>query len=467
MFIKRVFLRNFKNFLGDNSFKFDKLTLVTGDNGSGKTTITVDALLFAIYGYASQSLDKLPTKEHPGNCLVRVEFTSGSDEYIVEREIPSKLRIFKNGSEVKRANLSEKQAYLNEMFKNVEYFRKFRMIDTSAGINLLEEGKTSLRKTLLSFDDDIFKTVRQLLLDKKRERETFNKDKVGFKFVPSAKKLERVNRYISNNTTKLSNIEKTEKNALADINKLHTSKGKIQQSISTVSSQQEKLASISGTCPTCFGTVDEKHKNTIIDSLEQGIERCHCDLEAINEDFIVCKKALDVITEEKLKINKTTYRAREVKGKLETALKQADFKYTKKDVVIADRAIKELDKFYSDYLVKQISVLEPIINSVLEKIGFSLSFTPDFDIVLKRAGQSYTYKELSLGQRLIVSIAFKLALLIERNEEGIIVADEGFSSLSEDNLNYIFKLFKDFPFQLVSVIHRFSTEDEEVKVINL
>ena len=103
----------------------------------------------------------------------------------------------------------------------------------------------------------------------------------------------------------------------------------------------------------------------------------------------------------------------------------------------------------------------------LERIEFKITFKDDFDIVLHKEGEEYSYKDLSTGQKLILSIALKIAILLERNEKGILVADEGLSSLDGENLEYIIKLFKDFPFQLMAVVHRFSTEGDYVNKIEL
>jgi len=157
--------------------------------------------------------------------------------------------------------------------------------------------------------------------------------------------------------------------------------------------------------------------------------------------------------------------------KLETRLKQKEFKYTQKDIEIVQSALKELDRISSNYLVRSIKVLEPIINSVLEKIDFKLEFDVDgknkLDIRLFKGYKEFNYKDLSAGQKLLLQIAFKLALLLERGQEGIIIADEGFSSLDRENLLHVLRIFEQYPFQLVMVLHHFSEIPGGIKIINL
>jgi len=173
-------------------------------------------------------------------------------------------------------------------------------------------------------------------------------------------------------------------------------------------------------------------------------------------------------TERLRKINNDhLVKIRGLKDRLETAIKQKNFKYTKKDVLVMDKCIKELDNFYGYFITEWIKTLEPIINSILDKIGFKITFKNDFDLVLSKDGEEYSYKDLSTGQRLILSIALKLSILLERNERGLLIADEGLSSLDETNLDYIIKLFNDLPFQLIAIIHRFETEQENINIISL
>jgi len=153
----------------------------------------------------------------------------------------------------------------------------------------------------------------------------------------------------------------------------------------------------------------------------------------------------------KEKINKLKY-------KLENIIKRKDYKWTTNDVEIIKQAIKELDNFSSYYITEWIKILEPIINDILTKINFQVSFEinekGNIDVNLLRNGEVYNYKDLSAGQRLVVSISFQLALLLENTQEGFIIADEGFSNLDIENLKLILELFKNLPFQLLCVIHR-------------
>jgi len=90
-----------------------------------------------------------------------------------------------------------------------------------------------------------------------------------------------------------------------------------------------------------------------------------------------------------------------------------------------------------------------------------------FTIALQKDDIPYKYKDLSTGQKLILQIGFKLALLIEQNKTGIIIADEGLSSLDEGNLLHVVDIFENLPFQLFMVLHHCPELPESIKIIDL
>ena len=160
-----------------------------------------------------------------------------------------------------------------------------------------------------------------------------------------------------------------------------------------------------------------------------------------------------------------------LREKLNNRLKQKEYVYTTKDAILIKEAINYLDNFISFYMKEWLKHIEPIINSIITNIGFTISFIindkKEFEFILTREDKQYKYKDLSNGEKLILSIAFQLSLLLEKNETGLIIADEGFSSLDEDNLNLVFDLFKNLPFQLLCIIHRIDDISINVNVINL
>jgi DNA repair exonuclease SbcCD ATPase subunit len=168
------------------------------------------------------------------------------------------------------------------------------------------------------------------------------------------------------------------------------------------------------------------------------------------------------------KLNKITRAIEKIQNRFKL---QDYYKYTNKDVAIVQKALQELDNLSSYYLTESLKIFEPIINSILNKINFNVKFKINdknkFDIALDKDGTEYSYDDLSEGQKLLVQIAFKLALLLERGEEGIVIADEGLSSLDFDNLDHVLTIFKNLPYQLFIVLHNLETVPVDVQIIDL
>ena len=186
MYLKSITLNNIRNFSGTHTFQFDKLNIIDGPNGAGKTTLGLDSILFGLYGYHDQALEKIITKGK-NNGQVMLEF----DDVIVTRKYPTEITI--NNGDVTLVNNKEKQKYLNTIYKNIDYFRKFRMLDVQRGINILEGGKAALVKTLLSFNQEYFNNIKQSLLNKKQLRNEYSQTKVIYNHYPSEARLNLLN----------------------------------------------------------------------------------------------------------------------------------------------------------------------------------------------------------------------------------------------------------------------------------
>jgi len=219
-------------------------------------------------------------------------------------------------------------------------------------------------------------------------------------------------------------------------------------------------------------------KESIIKERLQKVEQFKEDIKNLEQENIDLaediKNTKEILAQDKEVRNKLLPKKEKIqslKVRLENRLKQRQFIYTKKDVIVVKKAIEELDKLSSVYLVETVGSLEPIINSVLERIGFQLSFDCDikgkFNIILTKEDVQYKYSDLSCGQRLILQIALKLALLMQQNKSGLILSDEGLSALENNNLEDIINLFKELNFQLIFVLHRASIEDNEVNIIKI
>lgn len=473
MLINKITLSDFKNFKGIHEFTFNKLNLISGENGAGKSTIALHSLLFALFGYSEVKLSELPTRNYKGaNTYVQVDLDYLGNNYIITRTIPTAVSIKLNGFDLTFANNQLKQAELDRLFRGVDYFRKFRMIDIKDSINILEDGQAGLRKTLVSFNDyEAISKIRGRLQIKKHERALLNKDQaVVYTHAPSEKRYEALGIKLLNVTENLNVLEKEIQDNEAHLNTIVYKRNRINDNKINLVKNRDSIM-VDSACPTCKQTLPTATKHDLLNDIAQQLKDSSTLLQQIIDD---CTSQGEVVTylksNKKSLIDKHTKLTR-FRLRLETRLKQKQYVWTTQDVLVIKKAIEELDTFSTFYLTEKLKTLEPLINDVVSKIGFKVRFDitdkGNFDIILDNNGVEYKYKDLSNGQRLLVTTAFQLALLMEKGDNGLIIADEGFSSLSDKNLSLIIDLFKNSNFQLLFVVHRYTTTDNEIKSICL
>jgi len=459
-------LYNFKNFKGLHTIKLTTLNLFQGNNGSGKSSLILDSVLFALYGYSAETLKQLVCKG-TNDTKVKLFLEHNNKTYSIERCIPSQLTILEDAVPI-QGSIKVKQDFLNGIFHDIEWFRKFRLFDVVAGINLLEESSLSLRKTLLSFNECKLNTIRENLLKIKREREVYNKDNITMSsHYPSEKRRTILSQTVQKFKTNISSIKGQISSIQENLRQSNYKLGALKQNNINLTAKIDNTKKLV-TCPTCHQVVEnsykeqvEKEVNELIKANKETMDRLIGEIE--DNQFI-----LQSNVEHENKWQEQIFTVQSLLNKLDQRLQQKQYIWTGKDVEVIKVAIKELDNFYSFYLTESVKSLEPVINHILSPINFTLKFIINtkghFDIVLYKDGVSFVYSELSTGQKLMISIAFKMALLLEKGESGLIISDEGLSSLSEENLSKIFLLIQSFPFQLLSVVHRYGTPLECLSV---
>lgn len=477
MILKTITYHNFRNLKGTHTFKFEQINLLIGAVGSGKSTAGRIGPTFCFYGTSDVPISKLPTKGcNSEETWVEALIEDKGDTIIIKREIPTKVTIKVNGIEILEEaegapNNREKNDWIIKRFGDLDYFKKFRMIDITDGINVLEAGATSLRKILISFHEEKLKVIKQNLLEKKNLYEKFNKDSsVLYKHFPSIKRLNFL-------TKKIKDLIQQERENELDAEEFESKyysnlslKGELSNRISYSKNQMQK-AKTQDKCPTCYQKLPEENRKKVYQDSVASIKEAEEDLKIVINNIKEEQNNISFFKKEKQSLVKKRESLTQLRMKLEGRLKQKEFKYTNKDILIVSTAIKELEKFYSYYILENVKKLEPIINSILNRMGFEVIFSlnekGDFNLGIFKGKEEYTYKELSSGQRIMLSIAFQLALLLDKGETGLILADEGFNNLAEEDILALYEMLKELPFQIVSIVHRFSVDSRDIKLFKL
>jgi len=480
MQIKTLKLKDFQLFKSPE-LSFDKLNLITGTNldsedkdgifsgnGSGKTTL-LNGILYAMYGdvLGLNLKDLIRTGEK--ECLVELTFVQNNEQYRIIRKIPSELHIYKNGEEQKYNTQTIAQRYLDGLFGDLNKFRTYNIIDNHRGINLLELGNVSLRKTLMSFMDDYFSKIRTNLLSEKNNRERFSKDKKIYHFYLSEKKTDTLNKGLKNLQEELAIAKKDWDEQEKVVNNLQ---GEIKAKEKLIYfKNQDKAKMNNGYCPILkekCKSLTEKLSEVMTDKTRE-IANLEADIKIID---VKLKSEKDYATYCKEIYNSLYEKIQKIKGlimKLKEAEKFSAYKYTKEDIQLYADAIKTFDSFSAYYIMEWLGNLSLIINDLLKPINISVEFSDDKDFIkVTDNGIEMKFEQLSSGQKTFLGTIFKIAILLnEGKNEEVIIIDEGINTIDQVNFINLIEVLKNLQFQTLVIYQNCPKNLEEVNYINV
>jgi len=176
-----------KNFLstGNNFIEItlndSPSTLIIGENGAGKSTV-LDALTFSLFGRAFRNVNKpqLVNSINNNDCVVEVDFTIGTKNYLVRRGIkPAFFEIYINNKIIDQsANLRDYQELLEKQILKLNYksFTQIVVLGSSSFIPFMQL-KAADRRIIIEdlLDIQIF-SIMSLLL---KNRTIKNKDELS------------------------------------------------------------------------------------------------------------------------------------------------------------------------------------------------------------------------------------------------------------------------------------------------
>jgi DNA repair exonuclease SbcCD ATPase subunit len=307
-----------KNFLstGDQWTKIDlqksATNLVVGTNGAGKSTM-LDALTFGLFNKPFRKINKpqLVNTTNERDCLVEIEFSVNSRNYLVRRGIkPNVFDIEMNGQLLhKQADDRSNQKILEENILKVNYksFTQIVILGSSTFVPFMQLTTANRREVIEDLlDIRIFSAMNNLLKEKMRtQKEQIKsldlkkdnlKDKMQMQknFIEELENLGKKN--IDDNTAKIDNLMKEvevyikENSGLEEdvfkytkeqqivtgagdkLVKLNNLKGKISQRVKTITKEHEFFTK-NTVCPTCTQDIEESFRlNKIEDAQNKAKE---------------------------------------------------------------------------------------------------------------------------------------------------------------------------------------------------
>ncbi len=474
--LKKLLLKQFKLFKKEE-FTFNKINIIKGinlddiessSNGSGKSSI-LEAMIFVLYGEGSgKNLIDLISFDNK-ETITELE----EDNIKIIRKIPTELKIFKNNQELQLNTNTLKQNALNDMMGSYDFFKKYRLINRQA-INLLDLGIISLRKELMSFINLDFTQIRQNLLSKKLERETYNTNKRLYRFYLSNKRLDK----LENGLKKLEqenineDISKNEQQKI--VNNIISERDAIKREI--YYKQNEIKQAKEGICPVlktkCEKITKSLSSNEDEKNLEifKEIEQLSSKLEHLKEELEVEQDYLNNLElghkNRMNKIQKTASCLMKLKEAFHSGEK---FKYTQKDIELYNYSIKVLDEFSGWYIQNWLDNLTIIINDLLYRINLSVKFSADKQfLTIINENKSMKYESLSSGQQCFLNCIFKIAILLNNGiTDGLLLFDEGINVLDKINLKKLIDVLKTLNFQTFLIYQNYDLEDTDINLIEI
>jgi len=295
----------YKNFLSSGNqfteidFQQHHTNLIIGTNGAGKSTM-LDALTFVLFNKPFRKINKpqLANATNERDCLVEIEFSVNSRDYLVRRGIkPNIFDIEVNGNPLhKEADDRANQRILEESILKVNYksFTQIVILGSSTFVPFMQLTTTNRREVIEDLlDIRIFSAMNNLIKDSIRTRkeqiksldikkDNF-KDKMEMQQEFISELESRGNANIKSNSEKISKLDGEVEVYMRDnavieedihkftkeqedvtgarekLSKLNNLKGKISQKVATIT-KEHKFFTENTVCPTCTQDIEEEFR---------------------------------------------------------------------------------------------------------------------------------------------------------------------------------------------------------------
>ena len=295
----------YKNFLSSGNqfteinFQQHHTNLIIGTNGAGKSTM-LDALTFVLFNKPFRKINKpqLANSTNERDCLVEIEFSVNSRDYLVRRGIkPNIFDIEVNGNSLhKEADDRANQRILEESILKVNYksFTQIVILGSSTFVPFMQLTTSNRREVIEDLlDIRIFSAMNSLIKDnirtKKEQIKSLNikkdnlKDKMNMQQEFISELESRGNANIKSNNDKIDKLDGEVEVYMRDnavieedihkftkeqeevigarekLSKLNNLKGKISQKVATIT-KEYKFFTENTVCPTCTQDIEEEFR---------------------------------------------------------------------------------------------------------------------------------------------------------------------------------------------------------------
>lgn len=303
---------SFGNYLTTIDLKNKKTTLVSGNNGNGKSFALLDSITFALFGkpFRKINLPQLVNSINQKDCYVEVQFTIGKSEYKVCRGIAPKLfEIYHDGKLLDQdSKARDYQRMLEEQILKMNYksFTQVVILGSSSFIPFMQLSASDRRDVIEDIlDINIFSIMNTLIKGKISTNKDETKD-LKYQMTLASDRISQQEKFIQTIEDKSdSSIKKCEDELKETQSQIALSQEAVKglqdtvdellescNSSDALSSEIRKLDNLSSqmekniqrlekeitfytdndNCPTCSQEINEEHKTTCVSDKKEKIE---------------------------------------------------------------------------------------------------------------------------------------------------------------------------------------------------
>lgn len=369
---KSITLKNLNSF-GNNETTLNiknGMSLITGSNGSGKSSFVLDALCYNLFGdpYRDIKRDELINRDNGKGLYTKVVFNISKDEYVVERgRKPDIFSVTKNGEPIELDSTRKlEQDSLNKILGiEIKLFKNIVALAVVKNFSFLGLSLPEKRKMLESiFNIDVLGFMASEV--KKRSGKNKTEREIAYNSLSAFNSSKGILENSLNNIKK--QIEMFEQNKQINIDKINTQINFLMEKAETLNDEYEALNKKLEDLPP---QEDKKQlledRDACIAELNQVIavvNECNRKLKEVDGDVgAICEHCGSVIDEAHLKahvddINEKLSMANDYKNSLLETKDEMDSKW---------RSLDDLEKKRNN-LTKEIEFKKHEIDTVLANI---------------------------------------------------------------------------------------------------
>jgi DNA repair exonuclease SbcCD ATPase subunit len=383
------------NLMTEMNLTDDKMTLIVGENGAGKSTM-LDVLCFVLFNKPFRKINKpqLCNSATKKDCLGYVEFKTRGSHYKIVRGIrPSVFEIWKDGVLINQdAKSLDYQAHLEKhiLRTNFKTFCQIVILGSASFVPFMqlpggqrrEITEDVLDLKIFTSMNSILKTrfssVERLIQDKKREKDVLS-TKISMAKKHTKQLVEEKQKQIWEKEEKITALDferqdygilihqkrKEVEDILAEIagwesiqkraSKMRSIKNQLDGKISSLL-QDIKFLNDHDNCPTCNQEINGNFKECTVSSKKDALAETEAGIKLLEEQYLKVEEQLQKATEANKRVSDINVEIYVLQTKIDTVDKYR--KTLERELENLDTEQKEITRESLDVLERELEELE-------------------------------------------------------------------------------------------------------------